>query len=63
MITNDEISPDECSYGAVNGEEASFHYMIMDMEYFIKTCGVNFIDKELSQESRDKLTAYYASKC
>lgn len=62
MITNDEISPDECQFGEVNGEEASFHYMIMDLEYWIRKDGVQLIDKELSQQARDKLTNYYASK-
>lgn len=53
---------DERGEEEFNGEEASFHYMIMDLEHFIKKDGVEFLDKELSQVVRDKLTTYYASK-
>lgn len=45
-----------------NGEEACFHYMLMDLEHFIQKDGVELIDKWISQETRNKLILYYASK-
>jgi hypothetical protein len=62
MWNDPDTSPDECQFGEVNGEEACFHYMLMDFEHFIKKDGVEMVDKWLSQEVRDKLTQYYASK-
>ena len=62
MWNNPDTSPDECQFGDVNGEEASFHYMLMDFEHFIKKDGVELVDKWLCQEVRNKLIQYYASK-
>lgn len=46
-----------------NGEEACFHYMLMDFEHFLLKDGVEFIDKWLSQEAKNKLRLFYASEC
>lgn len=62
MWHDPDTSPDECSFGDINGEEACFHYMLMDFEHFIRKNGVELIDKWLSQEVKNKLTNYYASK-
>jgi hypothetical protein len=56
------MSDDHRSENEFNGEEACFHYMIMDLEYFIRKEGVKLIDDFLSQEVRNKIIEYYASK-
>ena len=53
---------DERNGDEFNGEEACLHYMIMDFEHFVRKDGVELIDRELSQEVRNKLILYYASK-
>ncbi len=53
---------DERNGDEFNGEEACFHYMLMDLEHFIQKDGVELIDKWISQETRNKLILYYASK-
>jgi hypothetical protein len=63
MWTDPDTSPDECKFGEVNGEEACFHYMLMDFEHFLLKDGVEFIDKWLSQEAKNKLRLFYASEC
>lgn len=60
MVHND-LDEDE-NFEEPNGEEACFHYMLMDLEHFIQKDGVELIDKWISQETRNKLILYYASK-
>lgn len=62
MIDNEEYSPDECQYGELNGEEASFMYMIMDLEHYIKSDGFYLIYNNLSATSKKHLMDFYANK-
>lgn len=40
-----------------NGEEASFHYMIMDLEHFINKNGALMVLQALSPQAQTKLKA------
>ena len=43
-----------------SNDEANFHFMIMDLEYWIKKKGCGAILKELSPEARNMLHDCYA---
>ncbi len=56
----DEREEDDRGYDPAIDEEASFYYMIMDLDYWIKKKGCGAILKELSPEARSMLHDCYA---
>ena len=53
---------DDREYDPSNDEEASFHFMLMDFEHWVKKDGFEIVYKELGDPTKLILTKFYANK-
>lgn len=53
----------EIDYDSIIDEEASFHFMIMDLHHFIQKGLIQKIHTKLPVESKEILYKFYAGKC